>query len=245
MKKLTAMILALVLSLTIGCAALAEEAGASEITISNWLLKSLTDTDWIQKEGRASLDIQPVGDPEDEEQFRVIVEWANSAEEVTEWNFYGKYDWETGVLLLDSEYCYDVIYNEDGGLELSTERYSRDCNATLTLDEDGLLILNGSEEEQLSPIGFEPLPAATEKTAPVTEAQAAIFAKATEGLLGVDYEPVCLIEEMDEIYYVFLCKGTVVYPGAEPAYYLAVIVDYGTEAPTAEFIQLMDDGSQG
>ena len=109
----------------------------------------------------------------------------------------------------------------------------------------GLLILNGSEEEQLSPIGFEPLPAAAEKTAPVTEAQAAIFAKATEGLLGVDYEPVCLIEEMDEIYYVFLCKGTVVYPGAEPAYYLAVIVDYGTEAPTAEFIQLLDDGSQG
>ena len=239
MKKMTAMILALVMILVLGCTAMAESA---EINTDNWLLKSLTDTDWIQKEGRASLDIVPVMDETATEQFKVILLWPDSAEEAVEWNFYGTLNQEARSLFLVEEYCYDVKYGEDGDVELSTERYSRACDVTLAWGEDVLLTLKGSEEEQIALIGFEPLPAAQEKVSPVTDEQAALFAKATEKLLGVGYEPVGLIDEADGLYFCFLCKGTVVYPGAEPVYYLAVLNNTGLEGPAVEFIQIADDG---
>ena len=242
MKKMTAMILALVMILVLGCTAMAESAETPEINMNNWLLKSLTDTDWIQKEGRASLDIVPIMDETATEQFKVILHWPDSAEEAVEWDYYGTLNRETRSLSLVEEYCYDVKYGEDGDVELSTERYSRACDVTLAWGEDGLLTLSGSEEEQIALIGFEPVPAAQAKVSPVTDEQAALFAKATEKLLGVGYEPVGLIDEADDLYFCFLCTGTVVYPGATPVYYLAVLNNTGLEGPAVEFIQIVDDG---
>ena len=49
----------------------------------------------------------------------------------------------------------------------------------------------------------------------VTEEVRAIFDKATEGLLGVSYVPVCVLGVQGDTYCI-LCKATVVYPNAEP-----------------------------
>lgn len=49
----------------------------------------------------------------------------------------------------------------------------------------------------------------------VTEEVRAIFDKATEGLLGVSYVPVCVLGVQGDTYCI-LCKATVIYPNAEP-----------------------------
>ena len=48
----------------------------------------------------------------------------------------------------------------------------------------------------------------------VTEEVRAIFDKATEGLLGVSYVPVCVLGVQGDTYCI-LCKATVIYPNAE------------------------------
>ena len=49
----------------------------------------------------------------------------------------------------------------------------------------------------------------------LTEEVLAIFDKATEGLLGVSYVPVCVLGVQGDTYCI-LCKATVIYPNAEP-----------------------------
>ena len=49
----------------------------------------------------------------------------------------------------------------------------------------------------------------------VTEEVRGIFDKATEGLLGVSYVPVCVLGVQGDTYCI-LCKATVIYPNAEP-----------------------------
>lgn len=49
----------------------------------------------------------------------------------------------------------------------------------------------------------------------LTEEVRAIFDKATEGLLGVSYVPVCVLGVQGDTYCI-LCKATVIYPNAEP-----------------------------
>ena len=245
MKKLIAVMLALVLALGLGCAALAETADAPEITADNWLLKSLTDTDWILQEGSATLEVLPNLDDTTNERFLVNLTWPSSETDGLKWIFEGTYVWENQTMYLTREYCYEETYNEDGEPELSNSVYDRDCDVMLMPDESGILILRGSEDEQISLIGFEPVPATQEKVQALTEDQANIFAMATEGLLGMDYEPVGLLDEADGIMYCFLCKGTVVAPGTEPVYYLALVNNGILEGPTAQFIQIMDDGSEG
>ena len=243
MKKLIAVLLTLVLVLA-ACSAPAKSAETAPVTSDNWLRRSLTDTNWIQKDGRATLEILPtLGD---EEQFVVTVQWPNSAEESTVWTFYGNYDWEVQVLQFVTEYRYTHKYDENGNLELATMESSAESTADLFMDESGLLVLHGAKDDQLNPISFESLPAAAEKISPLTEAQQTLFNDLTDGLLGTDYEAVGLIEEADDMYFTILCKGTVVYPGAEPVYYIAVIdISSLAEETEISFIQLDDDGSDG
>lgn len=49
----------------------------------------------------------------------------------------------------------------------------------------------------------------------LTEEVRAIFDRATEGLLGVSYVPVCVLGVQGDTYCI-LCKATVIYPNAEP-----------------------------
>ena len=243
MKILIAVLLALVLALA-ACSALAESAETAPVTPNNWVLRSLTDTDWIQKEGRATLEIAPT--PGDEEQFTATVHWANSADEATEWTFTGNYNWEGHQLQFVWESRFTCRYDENGDLELATMESDEASEATLGMDDSGLLVLAGANDEQLNPIGFEPLTAADEKIRPLTETQQTLFNDLTDGLLGMDYETVGLIDEADDTLFTILCKGTVVYPDAVPVYYIAVMnAGRLDEEPGITFIQLDDDGSDG
>ena len=66
---------------------------------------------------------------------------------------------------------------------------------------------------------------AAAEDATVTEELKAIFDKALEGLVGVDYTPVLLLgsQVVAGTNYAFLCKGTVVYPDAQPSWYIIYI----------------------
>ena len=67
---------------------------------------------------------------------------------------------------------------------------------------------------------------AAEDTA-LTDDQRSLFEKALEGLAGVGYEPVAYLgsQVVAGLNHCFLCKATVVYPGAEPAYKLVYIYE--------------------
>ena len=62
--------------------------------------------------------------------------------------------------------------------------------------------------------------------AAVTDAAQGVFAKAMEGLVGVNYTPVALLgtQLVSGTNYCFLCEATVVYPDAQP--YYAVVTVY-------------------
>ena len=59
----------------------------------------------------------------------------------------------------------------------------------------------------------------------ITPDELAVFDKATEGLMGVKYEPVLLLgtQVVAGTNYAFLCKGTVVYPDALPYWYILYV----------------------
>jgi AraC-like DNA-binding protein len=59
----------------------------------------------------------------------------------------------------------------------------------------------------------------------ITEEVLDIFHQVTEGLMGVNYEPIALLgttslDEQGGIVYCLLCRSTVLYPDAEPSYVL-------------------------
>ena len=60
----------------------------------------------------------------------------------------------------------------------------------------------------------------------LTDKAWSVFEEATEGLVGVDYEPLALLgtQLVSGTNYCFLCRGTVVYPGAQP--YCALVYIY-------------------
>ena len=59
----------------------------------------------------------------------------------------------------------------------------------------------------------------------LTDETKAIFAKALDGLVGVDYEPIACLgtQVVAGTNYCFLAKATVVYPGAQPTYVLVYV----------------------
>lgn len=84
----------------------------------------------------------------------------------------------------------------------------------------------------------------------VTEEVRAIFDKATEGLLGVSYVPVCVLGVQGDTYCV-LCKATVIYPNAEPNNVLMYVNEDGIQNIYELWIdkhdkkeEVRDDGEQ-
>ena len=172
--------------------------------------------------------------------------WSSCADEAAEWTFIGNYNWEGRQLQFVWESRFSCKYNENGDLELATLESDAASEATLGMDSSGVLVLTGANDEQVNPICFEPLPAADDKIKPLTEAQQTLFNDLTSSLLGMGFEAVGLIDEADDTIFTILCKGTVVYPGVEPVYYIAVMnAGRLDEEPGVTFIQLDDDGSNG
>lgn len=59
----------------------------------------------------------------------------------------------------------------------------------------------------------------------ITDEMKDVFDKVMEGLVGVDYEPIALLgtQLVSGTNFCFLCRGTVVYPGAAPQLMLVFI----------------------
>ena len=237
MKKWIAVLTALVLALSVGCAALAEES--AEITPKNWLLKSLTDTDWIEKDGRTSLDIGPVLDGTTEALIAATVYSPDSAFDGTEWTFYCKYNADTHNLYATSVLCVHNTYGDDGEIELAEQQYYKESDAFFEFGEDGTLTLHTADDEQIALLGFEPVSAAEPRGTDLTEEQAALVTETLKDLMGVNYEPVCVLGEADTLLCV-LCDATVVYPGAEPTAVM-MFIDSAEEEPSILFVQVTED----
>lgn len=84
----------------------------------------------------------------------------------------------------------------------------------------------------------------------VTEEVRAIIDKATEGLLGVSYVPVCVLGVQGDTYCI-LCKATVIYPNAEPNNVLMYVNEDGIQNIYELWIdkhdkkeEVRDDGEQ-
>jgi len=244
MKKMIAVLLSLMLALSFSCVALAEEPAAPALTAGNWLQETLTTTDWIEKDGRATLEVAPVLDDQSEETFEVTVYCPDSATEGTQFKFYCVYDVDIHKLIAHSVLCYHLTYGEDGEVDLAENVYDRSTQATVEFGEDGLLTLSGDEDDMVSLIAFEPVPAPAFKGQELTEAQKADVAKLQNGLLGVSYEPECVIAEADDLVICILCKATVVRPGAEP-YAVLMLINKNGDKPEVSFIQLTADDSEG
>lgn len=241
MKKLFAVLMALVLALSLGCTALAENPAADEITALNWLYETLTGYDWIEKDGRATIEIYPALDDTSDDTLMVVIYGPNSASDGVEWRLWGKFDADKGIFSASTVARYDVQYDDAGELELSTNVYTRDELATLEMDENGALVLTYAADEDINKTVFEPVLAPAAKTTEITEEQKAIIEKALKNLMGVDYTPIAVVDEADFMLCV-LCEASVVYPGAEP-YPILMVINSNTDE--VEFIDLVPNDSQG
>lgn len=75
---------------------------------------------------------------------------------------------------------------------------------------------------------------------PLKDTDIAVFKAATAGLDGMDYTPLATTSQViNGLRYVFLAKGVVVYPGANPNPYLVTIIETHTDPahPHIESIQ--------
>ena len=78
----------------------------------------------------------------------------------------------------------------------------------------------------------------------ITAELKALFDRATEGLLGVNYAPVALLstQVVNGTNYCILCESTVVYPGAETAYaFVYLSKDLEDNAKVAEIVNFASD----
>ena len=98
-----------------------------------------------------------------------------------------------------------------------------------------LLVLTGAASAEMLAGGWN----VAEDTA-LTEERLAIFDLAMEGLVGVHYEPVAYLgyQVVAGMNHCFLCRATVVYPGAVPAYKLVYI--YAALDGSAEITHIAD-----
>ena len=247
MKKITALIVAVLLALTLGCASSLAESAPSDQEITaklpepGWVLDSLNGTSWICD--RASLDVFL----EDEDNYKVQISWSESAWEASEWVFRCVLEPDTGRLLASQVVCDEVTYGEDGQEENRTCVYEKDSQAVFALDKDGFVVLENPGDESLNGLRFERAenaPEASEtssesnpaaltgwnlpETIAVTDEALQVFEKGAEKLLGVHYEPLGFLGEKDGLY-CFLCRATVVYPNAAPYYVLFYVNEDGVQ----------------
>ena len=66
------------------------------------------------------------------------------------------------------------------------------------------------------------------ETTEITPEQQAIFDKAMEGLVGVNYTPAAFLAEHEGVL-CFLCRAQVVYPNAAPYYALVYVTETGVQ----------------
>ena len=143
MKKILMILMAFVMAFA-GIAALAEETPVTREAPDPDLYSGVWQCD------RASIDIVW-----EEEGYRVLVEWANSAWETTTWE-YSCYYHEDDCTLVSMPFgrCTEWVYGEDGECVSAEEAYD-DGTAVFSLDDDGCLIWQDEKENAGEGMKFE------------------------------------------------------------------------------------------
>lgn len=192
---------------------------------------------------------------EDVDTFKVLIRRPDGERKESEWVYGCRYDPETRQLFAERVVC-DEIACDDRGEENRTCVYERDSEAVFGLNGAGCMAGRNTGEAWLDDLPFEPAPqdgpVAALAAAPllggwqvaesqtVDDGRRALFERATEGLLGVRYEPVAYLasQVVAGCNHCFLCRSTVIYPGAAPA--LKLVYVYEKPDGTAELLNIAD-----
>lgn len=200
---------------------------------AGWVLDSLSKCNWVSD--RAGLEVFL----EDTDNYKVLISWGNSAWETTEWTYACDYDAEKNILLARYVIKDNVTYGDNGEEKERKNEFEKDSQAVFFVNDRGELVILNPGDETLEGKVFEKVPNedqaaedANEWTLPesveIPAGVKEVFEKATEKLMGVKYEPLALLAELDNTY-CLLCRATVVYPGATPKYTLFYVNEEGVQ----------------
>ena len=206
----------------------------AEMPEKGWVLDSLTGFSWV--DDRAELEVFL----EDTDNYKVLISWADSAFETEEWTYACEYDAESQTLRA-SWVIFDTVTVDENGEEIRENVYEKESQAVFSLNAEGRLAILEAGDEALEGKTFEKVPDPQKEAAPwnvpetteITPEAKAMFEKALEGLLGVNYTPLAVLAERDGTL-CFLCRTQIVYPGAAPGYALV----YANEAGLQEIREL-------
>ena len=135
---------------------LEEEEGEVELPESGWVRDSALGADW--QDDRSFLEVVPEDDG-----FKVLITWGNSAWEVTEWTYACDYEPETDELTAEHVICDNVVF-DDNGEETRTNVMDKDCETVFSLNDQGLLVITNAEDDRLEGKTYERMPSVEEET---------------------------------------------------------------------------------
>ncbi len=136
-------------------------------------------------------------------------------------------------LELVSGHAGDVISLDDGtGPSLTATRDFECVIASGPAFTESSRILISAASDTETPAEWEPA-----QQTELTEDQQAMFREALEGLVGVNYEPLAFLGAKGDLH-CFLCRASVVYPGAKPYYALVYIRPADGKAEIADIREL-------
>ena len=200
---------------------------------AGWVLDSLSKCNWMSD--RASLEVFL----EDTDNYKVLISWGSSAWQTTEWTYACDYDAAANILRARYVIREEVTYGDNGEQKDRKTEYEKESQAIFFVNDRGELVILNAGDEQLEGKVFEKVPNEDQAAEDANEWTLAdsieipegvkdIFGKATEKLMGVNYEPLALLAEKDDTY-CLLCRATVVYPGATPKYTLFYVNEEGVQ----------------
>ncbi len=155
MKKWLKTLMLLTAALLLALApALAETDDGTEgpvLPTEGWVADSIDGTLW-KSEGY-SLEVIPEGDG-----FKVLIIFANSEWEISEWTYGCHYDAETQTLTAGHLICDDVSFGEgEEEDEVRTNVIDVDCETTFSLNAEGQLVILNAADQTLEGRVFTPV----------------------------------------------------------------------------------------
>ena len=161
MKKLVIQLIALTVVMMLACSAVLAEEAAVELPESGWVRESVDGAVW--QDDRASLEVIQEGDG-----YKVLIIWASSAWENTEWTYACYPDADAQKLTAINVICDDVVYDENG-TENRTTVLDQDCETVFALNDQGALVVTNAVDERLEGKEFTMIPL-------MSDADAGLFA---------------------------------------------------------------------
>ena len=132
-----------------------EDGTLLQIPETGWLRDSVDGAVWM--DDRASLRIIPEDDG-----YKVLILWASSADETTEWTYGCYYDTEEDRLTAVHMVC-DNVFTDENGEETRKEMMDMDCETVFAPDDEGRLVITDAVDAALEGKAFTMMPAETEE----------------------------------------------------------------------------------